>query len=1011
MDKEVAQGVRLLFRVRLIAPRAAASWRPARSRDEEKAKPKEAKKEPEAPVELRTTCCVGPRSFCTEVESQHRRFKLEGTAGGELLVTDLVSKRCGVVRGPKSARRRGEPRCRVDLAPSAKVRQSPLGPAALSEGWLTFGRERVFFRGAFVKAAGLSCSHERVMACLFPEPFLGAQLKEALGKNGLPVWMELSSSATATSTASLELLEVGPWTEEARRPAEGGTCPDLPWGSRAAHGGSANLGLGPLDTLDADDLELLNDSLALLLGAPIDAGVALAPGFYRKLAGMGAALARLVLPLEDRRLRFNVDWFARFRAALIDAGWPATDLDQNLASVIEFVIAADLAGAESLDEVPDLTALLDPAQLAQLTESFAESEGIGRWFGFSNDDARKEIASRYLTEVLAAPYRADFRPPADFSEWLEGSPLEGVEASFDAGSGEIVLRHVLGIMHVHLSRLRLTMRAPDPALAFEALAAEGPTLGLGIEFFQLTFDFWTEPSAEWWMIIVRVVTLGLTDAALWNAGVGDMSVGSSSLIASLSAERDGDRLRTRWRQGAASQVDTNVFAIGWNPLQDLILLTGAGLVSLFDGLRGTVLAQIQSNVNDAIEEQRLLEFPRFFTCGSAIPSGEDGSDRATRVLARPTSVEPLITQGASIYYRGIYDFAGAGTRDRRPFDPRMPLDGAYVFHRKVLARLVEARSRLAGDRPSLTVPNPSSGSNLDVLPALVRDAQALDSDFIDALVAAGLLSPQHGANWKHILMMEQGFLAISGHSGGVIGIEEVVPVPTLRLEVKADVTFGDGLDGVAITSGKSDPIAVVRLSITGFHGMGFDFVTDLGTMARATIKNLWDDLNPSLTPSFRRDLPPTFGETPVMEVVVVRQMLLEVGLANQETEPLAGFPAAFDFSLASLSVLADGPTTWRVESDDFRQPEREAAVRSRVAAQGETRLFPLERALRQRARYLDYTHILGDSVPAGLAWHVTKPDQDGTRSILAVRTIGERLYLDFELDPLVLRDLDFLDLI
>lgn len=962
---ERSEAVHLVYRATTDAPPAVAFWQAKEGRS----------------LELRIDVRIDGSRSTTSAASHDTTIEVDW--GGDTVTVVHGSKRARV----PSAGERPSQQWRLQLHETNEVIDSPAGKARVREGVLLAGRDDIGVRIA-VAAPPHGLKSDRITAALFPRALFGGSLSDALATvDGLPVLVEFATGA------SLELIAMHSGTAQAEEPPAAAP-------PREARASRKSRGVPILNPLTAEQLEDLNDALRLLLGDPIDAGVAFGERFYAKLASGGSAFARLVLPKTNKKLRFDLDWFKKYRARLIDVDFAqADDLDGRLANAVQMVIAARLALAEEPGDVKGLVPLLTSDEVDELETLMDEAQDTERWYRFSTEERRAAIALGYLTSELAAPQPVDLRPPRNFSSSFDDSPLEGVSATYDAGSDEATIRNILGVMHLHLHKLRFTLRANDPACDSPRISASGPKIVIGLRFFEVTFDFWTEPSADPVMIAVRIATIGLTDAALWNAGFGGASIPDSTVSGFLAAERHDATLKTRWRNGEADDVDINLFAIGWNLLQDLVVLAGDVLVSLFDLFRTELVAAIEKPVNKAIDEHHLLEFPSFFQCGEA-------GDATTKFLAAPSSVEPLLTARESLYYRGIYAFGGPNAQDRHPFDPVLPADGAYVIHRTVLARLVERRTGLQRRRPSLRAGRPDTGTDADLLPPAVRNARRLEGTLFDAIAAAGYLDPADAERWKHIVQLSSGFLPLLGFEGPLLPID-VVPVPALTLGFEADVAIGNGLNGVAIVDGVPDPMAVVRARIPVSHTISIRILTPEGRDVRDILRSVWSRLSDALGESSA--LPPSFGEVPIGDFESNRQFLLTIGLASQGfDEPLAGIPPAFDFSLDRMSLLADGPTTW-LGPAAYQQASRETAVRTRVADLLDSELPNMHRKLGLKAGQIDFTSSV-PSLPAGVAWHVTKKLHRSTDPTLAVRTLGDRIYLDFDLELFFLSDLHYRDL-
>jgi hypothetical protein len=934
-----------------------------------------------------------------------------GDVNGAQTIANHARKTLGRIRVPTGTRR--SVATALQWKPSGERLSTLLGTAILGKGEFRIGRHRAPITIAIVQETSPPVDVRLVLSALFPQPFWPSELRHALqAVNGLPTaWEFFADPKASTSAARMELVDV----ESVQLAPGWAEPPAYPQSPSYTSSGSRDFkarGRPPHDD-DFDETPVRQPRV------PVDAGVAFGPKFYGKLAAAAIVGATVLLPFESQPLRFDLDWFNAYRDALMNVGRDAASLDRDLAFISGTLINGLIEEADDVDDLDAVTAFMSEDEVAEFTVLLAaEDPADRRWFEFSTPDRRNAIALEYLVAVLVPPTTVNLEPAADFSDDLDDI-IEGATATYDRDTDEIQFRNLFGVMHLHLTKLRFTLRPGAPAAELEGITSEGAQLRLRLEFCQLTFDFWTEPSAEIWMIIIRILTIGLTDAALWNDGVGDISLGPSALVGTLAPERVEDRLRTRWRSsGELSQVDTNVFVIGWNPLQDLVTLTGSLILSLFDVLSGTALARVERSLNDRLDDERVLEFPRSFTCGSDIVDDGPDADPATRVLAAPQSVNGVITAGESIYYRGMYGRQPRGTAETAPFNPHMPRDGAYVVHRQVFDRMVERRSGLQNNRLTPTIPEPAGRRNSDLFPAFVRDIRRVDVATLRQLTDAGLLPNAERRQWVSGLEYLHIFAGMS--EGPIfdefedlaIPVLGAIGVPRVYLAVAARVTLLDGLDGIPFGGRVGD----VALTVTARHVMDLDFVYTDERPLRDVLANLLRALEGVTLPILPGTstgvvlTPFRFGSVPILDAPIGRRMVLRLGLWNQGLlTPLPGLPAALQFSLTDPVPLAPGAVTFRTDVPEFREQARIDLVREAAGTRTDNVLARLERNLQDIAHYLAFYELLED-LPAGADWSVVRNDRVTGEPMLTVRTEGDRLYLDFEVDPLFLGDLALWDL-
>ncbi len=753
-------------------------------------------------------------------------------------------------------------------------------------------------------------------------------------------------------------------------------------------------------------------------GPPIDAGIAFAPSFYGKGVAIASSVAQVLTPLVDQPMQFKIDWAAELLARFKRVGLIDVDGLMTLAvAAVDVQLREKVAAAQGANDLSDLLPLLTPVQRAELLGQLVEATGNARWNGFADLDQRQTIDTAYLNQVLLKPYDVtivDSSRPQNLIDALADNGIRDVTVAFDQDENGVVVKigGMLGILDLTLSKLRLELQLQDPAVTGGDIGNLGVGLSLRSHFLQLQFEFETQLGIDSLVAIAAaLVTFGLAGAALLNAGVGDVSVGDAMFSGTLTP-LPGNRTLTQAFQlnPVPGHVDVNAFAIGLNPLQDIIFLVTAAAISLFDIFADDIRSQVAARVNKSLADARALEFPFTFTAGGPSPADNPHCDPATVVLANPVLVEAIITSAASIYHRGVYGHGLAESIDSKPFDPDLPLDGAYVFHRQVLASCIERRLAAASIAINPGLAAPEGAPFIDAFPPDVRTAEVFNQALVERLFALGFMTSTEREEWIGLLHLLQN----AGVIGQDVSLQVNTPpnvtasgIPRAALDVSAEVEWSDGWDGVPVDdNGLPGAFAAARLAIKVRHTVDLVYrVAQGGTELLSFFRHLIASAAAN-SQNFRPTLPSRLAAAPVFDATLNRRGSLRVGLWKQDEDPIPGLPASFEFSVSEFDALPDGDVVRLTDIPALTSDDRVRQLLATVAAVIDTSGDDegvldqrLGRPLSMKGRYLSFLSLRDEQV--GAHWFVTNPAGDKE----ALRTRGDRLYLDFWIDPLIIRNL------
>jgi hypothetical protein len=206
------------------------------------------------------------------------------------------------------------------------------------------------------------------------------------------------------------------------------------------------------------------------------------------------------------------------------------------------------------------------------------------------------------------------------------------------------------------------------------------------------------------------------------------------------------------------------------------------------------------------------------------------------------------------------------------------------------------------------------------------------------------------------------------------------------------VQWPDGLSAINADA----PIGGVDIELLGHHTFRAQFFTSTGVELISSLRSQQEAALAALglvTSHFGISLPSTTGTVPVLNTAVETSGQLHVGLWFQGLEVIPGFPASFDFAVRRFRTPSSGATELLVNSPYATHP-RARLVRESLNPALLDALTGLDRPLQDVARYAS---IAGAQV--GLHWRVV------TGVTRMVRTRGDRVYLDFLIDPLIVQNL------
>jgi hypothetical protein len=435
----------------------------------------------------------------------------------------------------------------------------------------------------------------------------------------------------------------------------------------------------------------------------------------------------------------------------------------------------------------------------------------------------------------------------------------------------------------------------------------------------------------------------------------------------------------------ASQLDTTFWAIGWNPLSDIIVLFASALFTALNAATDDVAARLRTGVQEAIDDGNQLRFPDAFTVGPATER-----DAASEIVGDPRQVEALMEPNQSVFYRGIYGFTSA--TDPPPLDRNLSRDGTYFFHRRVLEEMI--RARLGVDGRALGVAWPKTdASAADLISAEIRDAVEFGPDLLAQMVDLGMMTAELRQSWLAYLEARRGWLSFEGMSEGRILLQAQAGAKLVnRLEGRAGIQWSD----ISLPIFADAAVASVVVELTGRNTVETRFRTDRGDGLLSWLKfmeeEVWDQV-PLPSGVF---LPKSSGAIDLFTTSIYSSGLLHVGLWKQRLEVTPGFPASFDFAVRRFDVTSDGDTKFLVDSEEFATDARAQLVRDALRVFFPGPLAELDRPLVDVGRYASF-----EGAEVGLHWRVV--DAAGTNRFVRIK--GDRLYLDFEVDPLIIQSL------
>jgi hypothetical protein len=527
------------------------------------------------------------------------------------------------------------------------------------------------------------------------------------------------------------------------------------------------------------------------------------------------------------------------------------------------------------------------------------------------------------------------------------------------------------------------------------------------------------PSGTWQMVVTAAATLSVAFWAFHNHGFGSVWLADgeqlnpsfpegTTLAYSVTPTVEDNRIQHDFIWNLDESIFFIRYQYNWlNPLSVPLLFIVDAVLQLYIGLGDEKV--LVEKVADALQQfifSEYLQFPAMFTIGNP-----NARDRASRYVADPQFVEPVLTPNdlssrQSVYYRGIYGFAEA---EPTPFNPVFPRDGAYVFHRRVLGAMIGARLRIDGRRLDVNLPNLPGAPISSLVPDEARNATLADASVFDLLVSANLMTSEARESWVAYLEFMAGLLSFLGHPDGIIELEPPAQIRVRTyLEVKeVDVDWPDGLDGLNIDDGEAEAVGPVTMTVVCHNVLDIEFRVasdgrELHEYLEFYEENVWDDIN---WPQGLAVPPlPSPVQVPFFDTEVSIRGYLRVGLWDQDLELSPGLPASFDFTVSDFAEAEDGDTTvtnsnQELFPEELFSEERAQIVRDAAKAFLEARVVErLERYVSFVGRYLSFPII---DAELGANWRVSNQP----RTELFVRTEGDRLYLDFEIDSLIVDNL------
>jgi hypothetical protein len=736
---------------------------------------------------------------------------------------------------------------------------------------------------------------------------------------------------------------------------------------------------------------------------PVDAGIGFSGEFVRKLGKAASAVVNVFDPLLPTNLQLQLDWYMALRDRLHEVGLVDTALMEDaIVAAVDDMLRKEVTRIQQLNELPDLRRLLDDDQresLQAVIDSMTGDQAANRWTHWTDNRSRLIVARRYALEVLLKPIDLDMRPQIPYDDPLrvfeevdaqgnvvEGSGVEVGKLSFFRSGNELYIYHLIDLTNITVHNFRPQIEIADDLLTDVFVRDDGFELVLATRRITIPFDFWTEPAATFWTLAASLVTLGVAYLGLWNIGSGELTFEPAELHFRLRPRLSGARIvQSLEYDEDASHVDVTFWALGWNPLNDMITLMASALVSALDLGAVEVGQQARDAARDVINENRVLAFPDSFSVGSI-----HKRDAASRIIAAPQEVQTLIATGHSVFYRGIY-----GTTpppEIQPLEQTVPRDGTYFFHRRVLESMIAARLGVDGQRLDVTLPALAAPANA-LIPDEVRNATELGPELLRRMVTLGLMSEEDRRRWQAYLDLRVWLLSFEGMPNGRIPLQ---PPARGRLRTfqqgGAAVQWADGINGLPADVA----VASADVRLTGRHVLEIRFFTERGDDLLPWLammeKIVWKQVPLTSGVSF----PNNAGAVPILNTSVTARGQLHVGIWDQRPDVTPGFPASFDFAVRKFGGTNAGETKLLATSA-YATDARAQAIRDALALVFPDALAKLDRTLFATGRYASFT-----GVEAGLHWRVASP---GGFSQF-VRTKGDRLYLDFEIDPLIVENLD-----
>jgi len=124
---------------------------------------------------------------------------------------------------------------------------------------------------------------------------------------------------------------------------------------------------------------------------------------------------------------------------------------------------------------------------------------------------------------------------------------------------------------------------------------------LAIESIDADFDFAINPKPTLGSILCGIFTFGLCHALVVNIGVGTLNLNDITIALFIVPELDGDSLRfSSVFDSDGSQVDADIWTIGWNPLADIFEGAIESVANVFDVFHWPIIDEIESAVSGTL---------------------------------------------------------------------------------------------------------------------------------------------------------------------------------------------------------------------------------------------------------------------------------------------------------------------------------------------------------------------------------------------------------------------------